>query len=59
MADTPLPKRDYNAPPPPSDRPNPATGRMRDENEIEGIKRMLYNVIEKLERIERRKLTTT
>jgi hypothetical protein len=61
--DSPLPKREYN-PPPPADRlVSTATVPLVKPDhvsvEIESIKRTLYNAIDKLERIQRGNLTTT
>ena len=76
MADTPLPKRDYNAPPPnnpastatvPLVKPD-ATLHVNDAgrvvitprcSEFESLRRTLYNALDKLDRLERRKLTAT
>jgi hypothetical protein len=60
--DSPLPKREYN-PPPPADRlVSTATVPLVKPDhaaEIESIKRTLYNAIDKLERIQQRSLITT
>ncbi len=61
--DSPLPKREYDMPPPANKLVSTATVPLVKPDhvsaEIESIKRTLYNAIDKLERIQRGNLITT